>query len=490
MGPTPRFRKARDRARPARLDSGAAKWDVRGWIARVLAACAVLPLARPAEAQTGGNIPDILRQDSRLNQQWMAGNYVDLNAGAYATDNARRTSSQTVSDTVVSAGMSVNTTHQGTRLDYDAYGDLNYQKYIDNTYRAEPYGVLDASASYAFIPQAFDWVLRESFNRLLLDPTQSESLNNIETYNYFTTGPRLQWHLSPTTSVVVQATYSRLNSLNSANIEANQVDLNGARYGANGSLIHKISRRGKLSLNLSSYRVEYADSSLNSDFDRSEATIGYDTRISRTTFAAEVGASRIRQQDHTHYGPLARIGAGRRISPSSSVELSFTRQTVDAADIIQYEPAAAWYESMEPLRVAARDPLVDTTGMLVWQFERPRTRFGLGVYRSRERYTVSSEFNRDVTGAYAFYEWRLRRAWSIGLSARFEGQHFNCSGHSDNEVDLGASLNWDVGRRLRLSFRAERFDRGGGPTLYNYKENRIGIQLGYALLRSHEGGFR
>src|SRR3954454_22830196 len=160
MRPTPGGRAARNR-----LDLGAAKSDVRGWIVRVLAACAALPLARPAEAQTGGNIPDILRQDSRLNQEWMAGNYVDLNAGAYATDNARRTHFQAVSDTVMSAGVSVNTTHQGTRLDYEAYGDINYLKYADDSYKAEPYGVLDASASYAFVPERFDWVLRESFNR-------------------------------------------------------------------------------------------------------------------------------------------------------------------------------------------------------------------------------------------------------------------------------------------------------------------------------------
>jgi hypothetical protein len=476
MRPTPGVRSAHDR-----LDSDVARTDIRGWIVVGVAACAALPAA----AQTIGTMADTLRQDSRLNQEWMVGNYVDLNAGAYATDNARRTHFQTVSDTIVSAGMSLNTVRQGSRLDYDVYGDINYLKYADDIYKAEPYGVLDASASYSFVPERFDWVLRENFNRLLLDPTQSETLNNVETYNYITTGPRFRLHFSSSTFLVVQATYSRLTSIDSPNTVGNQVDLDGARYGANASLIYRVSRRGKLSLNLSSYRVQYADRALHSDFDRSEATVGYDTRIARTTFAAEVGVSRIKQQDDTTYGPLARIGLGRRISPSSTLELSFTRQTVDAADIVQYEPGGTWYESMEPLRVAARDPLVDTTAMIAWQFERPRTRLGVGVYRARERYTVSTDFDRDVTGAYGFYEWRLRRAWTLALSARFEGQSFNGHSPSDNEVGLSSSLNWDVGRRLRISFRAERFDRGGGPVIYNYSENRIGIRLGYALLRSH-----
>jgi hypothetical protein len=129
--------------------------------------------------------------------------------------------------------------------------------------------------------------------------------------------------------------------------------------------------------------------------------------------------------------------------------------------------------------------LVDTTALIAWQFQRPRTRFGLGVYRARERYTVSTNFNRDVSGAYTFYEWRLHRSWSVELSARYEGQTFNGNSPSNNEVDLSGLLNWDVGRRLRISLRADRFHQGGGAVLYNFNENRIGIRLGYALLRSH-----
>jgi len=184
---------------------------------------------------------------------------------------------------------------------------------------------------------------------------------------------------------------------------------------------------------------------------------------------------------------VARLGLTRRVTPSSLLQVSFARQTADAADIIRYDFGVGLNPTQTPLRLAARDPLVDTSINAGWQFERPRTRFGVSGYRTQERYEVSKIFNRTLSGADAHFDRRLQRHLSLGLAARFENEHFDTTGISDHNLDLSVTLNWFIGQHLQLALRGDRYDRSGNGAIIEYTENRIGLQATYGLLGGRHG---
>jgi hypothetical protein len=462
----------------SQLRSGTTGWAV---------AVVILGLSRvlPAAAQTNGTIGDTLQANS-LKSTGPGGPQADLHVGAYETDNARRTSSNTITDTVIATGLTLGAAHNGARLEYAATGDINYLKYAKDTYRGEVFGYLDANARYAFVPERFDWIVRDSFDKLLLDPTASVTPSNVETYNYLTTGPRFRLHFGSATELMIQALYSVLTSINSANTTGIATNLDSKRYGANSSLIHSLSEASQLSLNLNEQRVRYDDRTLDADYDRGEISLGYNTKIARTLFAAELGDSRIAQQGHSSNGILTRLGVTRKVSPSSRAELSFTRQTADAADLIRYDFGGV-RPDQSPLRVASHDPLVDTTLTLGWRFETARTDFSADVYRTQERYTVSHTLDRDVTGTHVDFERRLQPRLGMQVSARYERQSFANSGGSDNEYDVSAALNWYLGFRLQVSFLLNHFDRRSqNGNTFSYTENRVGVRAAYNLLKRRQ----
>jgi hypothetical protein len=462
----------------ARVDARAIQ---RSWLA-LIASLVALFLADNAFAQANAAVTDGFRLDAR-EQVPSDVPTADVNLTVYETDNARRTPTGGVDDTVVSPGFTIDTVHQGQNLTYLAAGDIDYLEYLHNTYQGQVYGSFDGEATVSAVPHHVDWLFRESVDKLLVDPTVTETLTNIQTYNYFTTGPRLSLQFGQRTDLSVEGTYSRLDSLNSPNLTAGIPDLDSTRTGANVALTRAFSDSSRSSLNLRTEKIDYSDATVReADYRDDEASISYNSRVARTTLAIEAGATRITQHGQGATGLLARAAMQRRMSSSQILKLSFMRQTADAADIVRYDFGLALAPGQTPLLLAAHDPLVDTTVSVGWQFEKPRTRIGIDVYRMQERYTISTNLNRALWGSDAYYERRLTPTVSLKVLAQYFRESYQGEPLDDHEIDTSVSLNWRPTRRLRITFRADRYDRSGQGATLTFTENRIGVRFGYDVL--------
>ncbi len=410
----------------------------------------------------------------------------ELTVGATHSDNVRRLPTNEVSDTIATVGMLINTRRDGTRLDYSVAGDVNWLDYIDNTYRSEFYGVLDGTAKFGIVPGRFDWNLRESYNRLLIDPVGAATPDNIERFNYVTTGPRVAVLLGTATELSLDATYSKVTTHDQAGITNTQTALDSDRYGAALTLARAVSESSKLSAGVTSEKIEY-DVSPDSDYRRDQASVLYVTRVARTAFTAEVGATRIDQRDDTSTGLLARFGITRKVSASSTVTLGLARQTADSADIIRAGTGAQRPEDA-PITIAARDPFVDKTVSLGWDYERGRNRFGIDGFHSEQTYTLSSSRARKLKGGGAYFERRLRPTLSFNLAGRYQEEDLEGLGAGSKDSEAIMGFTWQAGPRTSVSLQGERYKRSGSGLTSDYTDNRIGLRFGYNLLRATGGG--
>jgi hypothetical protein len=199
--------------------------------------------------------------------------------------------------------------------------------------------------------------------------------------------------------------------------------------------------------------------------------------------SAELGVSRISVGDDNPSGLLARINATRRISASSAITLGIARQTADSADIIR-AGSGAQRPGDAPVLVASRDPFVDRTVSLGWEFARPRTRLGVDIYRTQERYLVNALRDRTLQGGGAYFERRLRPSLSFDLAARYQREDLDGVSSDSKDIEASAGLSWHAGAHTRVSLLAQRYDRKGSGSVSDYTENRVGLQVGYNLLHS------
>jgi len=438
-----------------------------------------------ATAQAVGGVADIIRQNNLAQGQAALPPRVDLDVDGYWSDNIRRSSIDKITDTVASVGAAVDAAENYRHLQYTARGNVNFEDYTRGSYASQAYGNFDGAATVLFMPEHFGWVFRDSFDKLAVDPTAAATPGNLATYNYFTTGPQFGLRFGAATRLIAQATYSKINVLNSGTLDTNDplilnASLNSKRYGGLAELQHDVSANGKVALNVSTERVRYDNPNLDADYNRNDFSVAYTTRWARTTVAAELGDTRITEQGASSNGLLARLGASRRISPDSTLVFGFQRQTADSADLMRNTNGVL--PSDITLQVASHDPLVDTTVSAGWRFERVRTRWGVNGYRTTERYLVNHELDRNVSGANAAFEHRLLTTVGFQVSANYFKESYTNTGVADHEIDFAVALQWYLGRKLRASFIGERFDRSGNDIHLTYKKNRVEARLSYDLL--------
>ena len=139
------------------------------------------------------------------------GEHLAVDGGVIYTNNVQRTFSGT-GETLLLVGLTGDTSHEGTRLDYRLASNLALLKYLGGTYGTEPTGYLDGTAYLKLVPGFFTWIARETYTQVQIDPFAPVTPNNVENVNYITTGPRFTMRPTLRTSVTLDALYSYLAS--------------------------------------------------------------------------------------------------------------------------------------------------------------------------------------------------------------------------------------------------------------------------------------
>ena len=259
---------------------------------------------------------------------------LDLKVGATRSDNVRRTADNEVEDTLATIGLVADIAREGTRLDYSLESDLAWTEYLDDSYDGLPVGYLDGIAKIAIVPERFRWEFRDTFDQAIVDPLDPLTPDNVQSVNYFTTGPEVDLPLTASIRFTLGADYSIVTS-SSDSLQA--TDLDSERYSGLLMLIDEISTISNVYVSADTQHIDFEDSG-NADYDSTTYNLGYRAKGSRTTLLATAGYTDIGGDSDASGGWVGRFELGRRVSPASTLSVYAAREIGDATNMFRAGP--------------------------------------------------------------------------------------------------------------------------------------------------------
>jgi hypothetical protein len=406
-------------------------------------------------------------------------NSVELNLGLMHSDNIRRMAdNDKASDTVATVGFTADTVRDGSRVDYRLLADMAWAEYLENSYKSQPFGALDGNLQLAIVPSRFFWDFRDSYSQVTLDPLTAATPDNIESFNYLTTGPRAEFAFGSSMLLSVYGTYSDVHYMAR---NANTADSDSNRYTGGLTLRHLVSEGTSTYLALTSQKVEFDDVTIVGDYKREEAYVGYHLEGSRTFADLSVGANRLDRTGGTSQsGFLGRMELARKVSPSSTVSFQATQQIADSVDMFR-----SGFDRPNGLaglqEYATNDPFRERLFGVSWNYQRPRTSFTLSGTVTQDRYENQKELDRSSRGLGASITRRLNPLFDLGVSLLYQRDDFDNIAVENKQFDSTAALAWHAGRQLDVSFQYTHAKRDSTGQGVEYTENRIGATFAYSL---------
>lgn len=293
---------------------------------------------------------------------------------------------------------------------------------------------------------------------------------NRENINYFSTGPDVVFGAGAANSVRLSGRYS--------NTQYETTPDDSQQYSAMMALLHRLSGASQLSLNVRGDTTNFKDRGNDADYDRYQAYVRYEARIARTLLSADVGYTRLNQQDDNPSGELVRLSATHQLSPSSSLTIAAGTQFTSSGELFRNGQVTQGVSIDTSSVVGRSEPFRSRTGSVSYEFRRNRTGFGTEVLISKETYeNVSSLLDRTLTDGSAYFSRKLTPALDMRVFGRFEREKFAETSFKDDEFEYGASLEWRFARTISLRLQYDRFDRNSTDNPTEYTENRASLFL-------------
>jgi hypothetical protein len=426
-----------------------------------------------------------------------------VDAGIGETDNVNLVSSDKTSQTMAIADADFSLQEQRRLFDVNATGAFSYLDFLQGAYSPELIGRFDGLARFALIPERLIWVLQDDFGQAQIDPFAPVTPTNRENINYLSTGPDLNLHLGGLGFLDVTARYART--------EYQVSPFNSNRLSGDVALGRALSAGSSISIQVSTERVLFENTTVNTDFDRSSAYGHYEIQGSRTEVKADLGATRVDAGETSLTGPLAKLLLTRTLSAAAKLTFSAGRDITDAGTSFSTLQSGALggigtvgaigtgsggpANPTSPLGAPGATGTIGTIGTVPaavtsanytityasagWEYERNRTTFRLNGQWEKDAYDGEPllDLNRGTV------QLSVERKFTPALSAQLIGSLYRTDYTNNNytETDglIGAVVTLRAGRNLEVKLRCDHASRVAEGNATGYTENRAFLTVGY-----------
>jgi hypothetical protein len=428
-----------------------------------------------------------------------------VDAGLGETDNVALARTGKVSQTIATIDADFDIKHRSSRLDVNAKGNFTDFDYVQGAYGNQLLGRFDSIGYFAVIPQRLTWALQDDFGQAALDPFAPTTPGNLESINYFSTGPDLALRVGRTGFFDMGLRYARAQFQTSP--------FNSNRLLGNIGAGLKLSARSSVSLNAVAERVLFENTTVNGNLDRTSGYGRYEIQGARTALSAELGVTKISQnaasgtstvvlrpgsrpiivpvtipqRAYSTTGPLARIALTRKLSSAASLTLTGGRELTDGISSFgSIQGGAIGVVSTVPALLTSSS-YTSNFGSAAWRYERSRTVIAVGAHWAKDVYVSQPQFDATRVGGEINAARRLSRAFALQVLGRYYKSDYpnatllTLAGGSPkyDESLVAAILSWRHSRALEVRLRAEHGSRTTAGVDQGYAENRLFLTIGY-----------
>jgi hypothetical protein len=391
-----------------------------------------------------------------------------LYAGIEHSDNINLSSSSPVSQNVLIPGLNFTFAQQGSAVQANVAGALEYHDYLGNAFDNQTFVQLTSQANWAVLPQRLDFTVQDFAGVEPLSTLSSNAPNNQQQTNVLALGPILHFRLGDTLRGQTELHY--INSYASKNKA-----FNSSRGEAALRLFKDLDPSDVLSLSFESQRAKFDGAAGNtgsnpdgvtrgSNYTRNELFGNYIRTLAHFKLDVALGWSQIDFNGApTVSTPLTRVTLAWQPTTRSSFAITATHQYSDAAENMMLQPgqivtgAGAQLDNntigpLGPLGQAAPggintgnvviDPQVYLERSLEGNYTFTTEVLTLSVaplYR-RLNYLNNPTFNQTGRGGSAGLSYRLTPLLSLSAFVDSETITYQALDRRDKTSDYGVSL--------------------------------------------------
>lgn len=393
---------------------------------------------------------------------------LDLAIGGIQSDNVARVSTDEESGSVAISTLNLKYRENTRRIMADVDADIGYEHFLDETFEDGVIGRADGVVTVGLLPETFEWSVEDQFRQARVDPFGSDTPENRQNVNRFSTGPNVRLRLNDDLAIRFNGRFARVD------YEESVAD--GERLSGTLALVRPLGTAREASFNLSRESVDFDSASGTVGYDRDSAYVRYEARGSRTELAADLGYMRIQDElGETADGAVLDFMLLRRVSSNTRLSLNLGTRFSDSGDIVSLTPGMD-RGSLDPVVVLTNpQPYEGRFVNVGWAFDKHRTGLGAFAEFRQEIYSDSSQFDRDmqIFGAYATR--RLSNRFEVYARVQSSREDFDNAGSyiEEKQGNLGVILR--MGRSGRIALDGLHRDRKSTNTVHDYTENRLSL---------------
>jgi hypothetical protein len=423
-----------------------------------------------------------------------------VDAGIGETDNINLVSSGKTSQTMAVADADFSLQEQRRLFEVNATGAFSYLDFLQGAYSPELIGRFDGLARYALIPERLIWVLQDDFGQAQIDPFAPVTPANRENINYLSTGPDLNLRLGGLVFMDVTARYARA--------EYQTSPFNSNRLSGGVALGRALSAGSSVSIQASTERVLFENTTLNTDFDRSSVYGHYEVLGSRTELKADLGATKVEAGGMSLTGPLAKLQVSRILSAAAKLTFSAGRDITDASTSFSglqsgalgnigtlgaigtgsagaTGPSSPFGAAGSAGTIGTAPAAVTSTNYTItyasagWEYVRNRTTFKLNGQWEKDAYDAEPALDLNRGTIQLSIERSLTRVLSAQLIGSLYRTDYANTHFTETDGLIGAVVTLRAGRNLEVKLRCDHTSRVAAGTGTDYTENRAFLTVGY-----------
>jgi len=325
------------------------------------------------------------------------------------------------------------------------------------------------------VPGQLEWFMSDTYTQTSINILGSDTPENRQNANAFSTGPNYIMHFSNRNSLVLEA---RVEDYYFEEVETDNQRLSGAaRWG------YAINSALELSLDYESETVNYNNDVLNSDYVRNDVFVGFQYQRDVNTLEAHAGYARV-SSDHAADIEENRyfIALQNQRTRTSNIRLEHERvlsdTSTDLQDIVSAnDPAASPLATTSELYISTSTNLIYTnllsSGSFLLNFE-----------RSYSDYLTADTLDQSRKGVLMNIVWNVGGRSSFILDAHYSENTFVnlVPERVDEDSVYAITYRRNAGRNINLSLRAEASERQSTQLSENYDSFVTMMTLEYTSL--------
>jgi len=340
---------------------------------------------------------------------------------------------------VLSAGLSY--LENSRTLDARVHAQAAYRKYKNNIFSDDTVLGADANLLWRISPDRFSWTLEDYLTQTAIQSLRPDTPSNRQQTNVFTTGPDFKLRLSPVQVLQFGVRYTR-NTYETS-------DVDSTRNSGTVKWIYQSSPSTTLSLNYDAQKVNYDNEILNPNFDRQDAFLGIENRLSSNIFVLNAGATSIQREKVPDVdGSLARFSWTRLVSPVSTFALSISSELSDVGrQALAAGQTAPSNQQNVPGASVTGDVFRTKNASVTFTHRRVFGSDVIGLFKSKSEYKLSHAEEERKGGSFDI-SYELSGALAASVFARYV--------KTESAVVTPAAVFTDKNYGLRFSDRLTR----------------------------------